>query len=433
MTGRTYKQLSKEERIIIESSLPTKDLKLKVLAAKLGRDPKSIRYEITHHRQLKVRSNQKNKCGLQNECCTTRLCPDCVSGKCRFCGHDNCNEICPSFQYEPKCKRLERWPYVCTGCTKLSSCKLPKYVYYADVADREHLHSICDWKAGPRLNEKEMAHISKVIKAGVDKKQCLDVIIHENNLPISVSTAYRYVDKHYIEDVKNIDLKRKSRYRTRDSSKPKTVPKNHDWLEGRRFSDYEERILNDPCVNVWQMDTVIGKHGSNEKCCLTLLYTKTNLQLYFVLDRCDSLHVNRVFDHIKDVLGAQLFKETFTVILTDNGQEFHEPLLIETDPNTGERLINVYFCNPRHSEQKPECEKNHEHFRELVPKGKSMNSLSQHDMNYISSMVNNYPRKKLEYKSPLELSVLFLNKKVLSLNNLKALPLPQVDLTPILK
>lgn len=63
MTGRTYKQLSKEERIIIESSLPTKDLKLKVLAAKLGRDPKSIRYEITHHRQLKVRSNQKNKCG----------------------------------------------------------------------------------------------------------------------------------------------------------------------------------------------------------------------------------------------------------------------------------------------------------------------------------------------------------------------------------
>lgn len=433
MSGRTYKQLSREERIIIESSLATPDIKLKVLAAKLGRDPKSIRYEITHHRQLKIRSNQKNKCGLQNDCCMTRLCPDCITGTCRFCGHDNCNEICPSFTTEPSCARLKRWPYVCAGCNKVSSCKLPKYFYYADEANREHIHLISDWKEGPRLKEKDMAHVCEVIQDGINKKQCLDVIIHENDLPISVATAYRYIDNHYIPDVKNIDLKRKSRYRTRDTSKPKIVPKNHDWLEGRRLTDYEERIMNDPCVNVWQMDTVIGKKGSNEKCVLTLLYTKTNLQLYFLMDHCDSVHVNKVFDRIKNVLGAELFKDTFTVILTDNGQEFHEPLLIETDPQTGDRLINVYFCNPRHSEEKAKCEKNHEHFRDLVPKGKSMNTLSQHDMNYVSNMINNYPRKSLGYKTPLELSEMFLNKKVLSLNNLKHVPLAQVDLTPIIK
>lgn len=432
MTGRTYKQLSLDERIIIEHTLANSDLKLKVLAEKLNRDPKCIRYEVTHHRQLRVRSNQKNKCGLQDECCVNRLCPDCVTGKCRFCGHDNCNEICPSFTMEPSCKRLQRWPYVCLGCTQMSKCKLPKYFYYADQADREHLHSICDWKEGPRINEKEFSIICKAIQKGVENHQCLDVIIHENNLPISVSTAYRYVAAHLIPGVNNIDLKRKCRYRTRDNSKPVIIPKNPDYLNGRRLADYNERLLNDPTVNVWQMDTVIGKKGGSEKCVLTLLYTKTNLQLYFLMGHCDSIHVNRVFDHIKDVLGAELFKEVFTVILTDNGQEFHEPLLIETNPRTGERLINVYFCNPRHSEEKGKCEKNHEHFRELIPKGKSMNSLSQHDINYVSNMVNNYPRKSLGYKSPLELSQLFLNKKVFDLNHLKHLDLTQVDLTPIL-
>lgn len=432
MTGRTYKHLSLDERTIIEHSLANPDLKLKVLAKKLNRDPKCIRYEVTNHRQLRIRSNQKNKCGLQNNCCINRLCSDCLNGKCKFCRHDNCNEICPSFTSEPNCKRLKRWPYVCFGCTEISKCKLPKYFYYADIANKEHLHSICDWKKGPKFDDKNFSIICKAIEQGVKKHQCLDVIIHENNLPISISTAYRYVAQHLIPGVNNIDLKRKCRYRTRDSSKPVIIPKNPNYLDGRRLTDYNNKLLNEPTINVWQMDTVIGKKGGKEKCVLTLLYTKTNLQLYFLLNNCDSIQVNKVFDHIKNLLGPTLFKEVFSVILTDNGHEFHEPLLIETDPLTGERLINVYFCNPRHSEEKGKCEKNHEHFRELIPKGKSMNSLSQSDINYVSNMVNNYPRKSLGYKTPYELSLLFLNKKVLELNHLKHLELKQVDLTPII-
>jgi len=48
MTGRTYKQLSREERLSIESDLNDPDIKLKTIAAHLNRDPKSIRYEVTH-------------------------------------------------------------------------------------------------------------------------------------------------------------------------------------------------------------------------------------------------------------------------------------------------------------------------------------------------------------------------------------------------
>lgn len=432
MTSRTYKQLSHEERQQIQSFLDnTKKPLLCVIAEKLGRDPKCIRYEVTNHRQLRVRSNQRNKCGLQNECQTVRLCSDCITGVCKHCRRDNCNQICSKFTREPLCSRTDRWPYVCNGCKDLNKCSLPKFIYYADVADREHIHAVSDWKTGPKIPEKDMAVITKAIQDGVEKKQALDVIIEKNNLPVSLSTAYRYIANREIPGVKNIDLKRKVRYKQRDNAKVVIHPKNTDILEGRRLEDFLERIAEEPSVNVWQMDTVMGKKGGDEKCVLSLLYTKTNLQLYFIMDRCDSLQVNQIFERIKAKLGSDLFKQTFTVILTDNGHEFSEPLQIETDPDTGEKLINIYYCNPGRSDQKGKCEKNHEHFRELVPKGVSMNPLSQRRINYVSNMVNNYPRKSLGYKSPYELSVVLLNEKVLSLNNLSHHS--QVDLTPIIR
>lgn len=61
-----------------------------------------------------------------------------------------------------------------------------------------------------------------------------------------------------------------------------------------------------------------------------------------------------------------------------------------------------------------------------------MNTLIQKDTNYVSNMVNNYPRKSLNYNSPIDIATLSLNKKVLSLNMLTHLNIEQVKLTPII-
>ena len=145
------------------------------------------------------------------------------------------------------------------------------------------------------------------------------------------------------------------------------------------------------------------------------------------------LEVQRVFDGIKDYLGSDLFRKTFEVILTDNGSEFHDPISLETDPNTEEKLCSIFFCRPRHSDQKGKCEKNHEHFREIIPKGFSMDGLTIKDMQYISGMVNNYPRKELGYNSPYQLALSLLPKKVLALNKLTYIHPNMVKLTPYKK
>ena len=425
-----YTHLGIEERKELEEYLRLPEITLKTIAAQMGRDPKCIREELKRHRQLRIRKNARNKCGKQNECTRNRLCTHCLTGLCKYCTHDNCNEICDQYFREPVCKRTTRFPYVCNGCPDIESCKLPHMLYISDIAQKEYENNVREKKKGPRLSEQELATVSKAVKNGVDKGHSIDVIVHENNLPVSPSTVYRYVHSRCIGGVVTVDLKRAVRYKIRN--KPDVTPINYDYLNGRRWDDFLDRMDNDEPFNLWEMDTVIGKKGADEKCVLTLLYRRTNLQLYFLLDSCTMAEVNRVFNGIKRELGPELFRETFEVILTDNGKEFHDPLSLETDPDTGEKLIDIYYCRPRRSDSKAQCEKNHEHFREMVPKGKSMNSLTRVDVRYVSNNVNNYPRKKLGYKSPLEVSKPFLNEKVFKLNYLHPLKCNQVKLKPII-
>ena len=82
-------QLSLKQRLILESLLD-EGTKLCVIASQLHRDPRGIAYEIRSHRQLFVRKNQRNKCGIQDKCKMKRLC-------------DHCDLICP-FQTEPSIK-----------------------------------------------------------------------------------------------------------------------------------------------------------------------------------------------------------------------------------------------------------------------------------------------------------------------------------------
>lgn len=144
---------------------------------------------------------------------------------------------------------------------------------------------------------------------------------------------------------------------------------------------------------------------------LSLLHRPSNLQLYFLLDRKDSLEVNIILTSIKQVLDSNLFKVIFPVILTNNCSEFSDPLSLETGLDSGEKLTNIYFCTLRRSDQKGKCEKRNVHFREGV-NVISMNPLFKNDINYVSNMVNNYPREQLQYNTPLAISSLTLNKRM---------------------
>ena len=163
------------------------------------------------------------------------------------------------------------------------------------------------------------------------------------------------------------------------------------------------------------MDTVIGTTGGKGgKCFLTLLFRKSKLMLIILLDYKRSEYVTKAFCNLRKLLGADIFKDLFEVILTDNGSEFYDPLSIEFNEETGEKVSNLFYCDSNCSWQKGMLEKNHEYIRYVLPKGTSFAGLTQEDCNILASHINNVPRKSLKEKTPYEVFVFSENKEILS-------------------
>ncbi len=426
----TYKHLNVKDRGIIENCL-NQGYKLFEIANTLDRDPRGIKDEIFNKRQLSQKSLKGNVCGNFESCKKLRLCDSCTSGLCKFCKHRNCNTFCKDFNQMPDCKLIKRYPYVCNGCDKLRTCRMPKVFYKAHVAQELYEVNMSEHKRGVKKTIKEIEDLDFYIKQGVRNGHSLSVIIANNSLNIAPSTAYRYINDKVLT-VRNIDLKRKVRYKVKNKAPVKRSHKDYNYLKGRKLEDYGAFIKGNPDRNIWQMDTIIGLREEGA-CVLSLLYTRSNIQLFFKLNSRTTDEVTRMFDSIKMHLGLDLFKETFEVLLTDNGGEFYDPESIEIDNDTGEKLVNIFYCDPNRSDQKGKCEKNHEHFREFIPKGVSLEPYDQKDMEYISLMANNYSRQMFKFKTPLEVSKIFLNEKVFELNNLYDLPSSKVILKPLIK
>lgn len=51
--------------------------------------------------------------------------------------------------------------------------------------------------------------------------------------------------------------------------------------------------------------------------------------LMFLLEEQTQKEVTRIFDHLTELLGIELFQKLFEVILTDNGHEFHDRQSLE--------------------------------------------------------------------------------------------------------
>ena len=147
------------------------------------------------------------------------------------------------------------------------------------------------------------------------------------------------------------------------------------------------------------MDTVIGKFD-DKKCIMTLYFRNSKLMLMFLIKKYKPSEVKRIFNNLKKKIGVEKYKELFEIILTDNGWEFSKPLDIEIDYNTGEKIINVFYCEPYSSWQKGGIERNHEFIRYIIPKGITFDNLTNKNIINMMNNINNVKRKSMDYKTP---------------------------------
>lgn len=383
MKAKKFKHLSFEDRCVIEEFL-NRNFNFTQIAHRLHKDRTTISKEVLKHRFLRGNASPSRPC---------------------------CFESIP--------------PYVCNSCDKFIHCKKQKYSYSAHIAYNEYKQSLISQRAHLRISKQQIASINEIISPlMIYKNHSVNqvYISHPDLLPFSKTTFYKYIDLGLL-NVKNIDLQRKVKWKTKKEYDYSHEKVNTSIKVGRFYTDFKEYLEFNPNCSIVEMDTVIGTSGGKGgKCMLTLLFRQFNFMLIYLMPYKKSVFVTEIFNNLKEVLGIVEFKRLFEVILTDNGSEFMDPESIEIDINTGEKVSSLFYCDPNCSWQKGSIEKNHEFIRYILPKGSSFASLSQDNCYLIASHINSTPRVSLNNHSPYEASLLFIGKQ-----NMEKLQIKKID------
>ena len=292
-----------------------------------------------------------------------------------------------------ECEKTNKYPFICYNCPKKVHCNKNKYYYNYKQAQKDYEDKLKYSRIGIDMSIDEVEYWNEYFKDKIkDKNQPILHIFKniENEFPKSIQSFYKYVHNGYFSSINDEMLARSFSYKPRNKTeKIKTITKDNIIKKGRKMTDFEDYIKNNPNCNIVEMDTVIGKF-EDKKCIMTLYFRKSKLMLMFII----------IFENIRKDIGDDLYKKMFEVILTDNGWEFSKPENIEFNIETGEKLINVFYTEPYSSWQKGGIERNHEFIRYIIPKGITFDNLNKKNIIDMANNINNVQRKSLDYQTP---------------------------------
>jgi IS30 family transposase len=417
------KHLTYDDRLAIQAGLQ-KGLKVAQIAKNIGKDRATIGREIKAHRRL-VTTSGGNNCIHHKNC--TRI-PDCRPGchrgkrQCQTaCG--GCQKGCTEYQ-EEFCSDYERSPFVCNPCGHRLRCRLRRMLYDAKYAQEQYE------SRGISLTEQELNRINDTISPLLKKGQALPTICerYRDELPVTDRTIYSYIDAGLL-DARNIDLRRKLRRPERKKSGP-VLRVDRKCHMGRTYEDYQTYMAKNPDALVSQMDSVVIHKGG--QVILTILLTSCDLQLMFLRERNTAASVTEIFRKLRKRLREPYFSMLFQVIVTDRGSEFTDPMKIEADPETGEIQCRVFYCDPMNSNQKSNCERNHELIRYVIPKNQAKECYTKEEIREMMNHINSYPRKKWNGQAPIDLFVKIYGQEAAERLGLEKIPSDSIHLTPAL-
>ena len=382
-----------------------------------------IHYTDVSTLQTKNVCIERFKCNIKENCKS----PTCYkrSKNCKLCG--KCNGYCKTFK-EEICSNCDKVPYVCNCCRKKPSCPLSKWIYDAKYADIDYRGVLSNSRKGIALSETELAQVDEMVSPLLKKGQSIPYICSQkgDELVVSSKTIYKYLAKGLL-NANPFDLKRYVQRKVRKKPGPTKLVDNKCRI-GRTYDDYKAYMANNQDKSVVQLDTVEGKRGG--KVLLTMLFTNCTLQLGFLREHNDAASVQKKFKGLRKTLTPDEFCRLFSVFLADRGTEFSDPRKIEVDYETGEIQCSLFYCDPQNTNQKSPCERNHEFIRYVIPKGTSLDGLTQNDINKMMNHINSYGREKFNYKSPIDLFESIYGSEIAKKLGIERVPTDDICLTP---
>ena len=351
---------------------------------------------------------RKAVCRDRNWCKRTKVCATCVREGvcCSSCDARDCRDECSAYAEQTACDILTRAPWVCNACSKnrYGCNRANRHVYYACVAHKTSLERRSDARKGIDMPKEKAEVALSCIKDGISRglSPYEISVLYEDAVGVHRSTIYRWVDAGY-GGLTNLELERKVGFKPRDKKAKRTSTSHSKKRSHEEFLKLAKELQESRS----ELDCVVGKN-TNRQAVLTLYNLPSHLQLALLLDAHDCANVKKELKNVKSVMPARMHDAWTRVTLTDNGEEFSDEAgigeLLGENAAGGELEVHLYYCDPRQSQQKGGCEKNHTEIRQLLEKGMfSFDEFTRADMRVIMSHINSNPRASLGGKSPIEM------------------------------
>ncbi len=162
---------------------------------------------------------------------------------------------------------------------------------------------------------------------------------------------------------------------------------------GTSISERPKEVRNRTTLGHWELDTVVSGRGKSKGCLATFVERKT--RLYIALKM-----INRTAHSMEEAIKTihnRLPEGSFLTATVDRGKEFACYTVIEKDLQ-----VKVFFADRNFSWQRGSNENANGLLREFFPKATNLSEISAQDVQKSLFLINNRPRKCLNWKTPYE-------------------------------
>lgn len=404
--GKACKQLTLRERKEIEEGLGRSD-PFRAIARLIGRSPSTVSREVRENRHARAFKGRRSACRDRNWCKRVGVCAECVreGAFCAGCDARDCRDRCGAYAEQVACDVLVRAPWVCNGCRKnrYGCNRANRFVYDAQVAQSASDGRRSDSRRGidmePERAEAALARIKDGLSRGLSPYEIS--VLYEDVVGVHRSTIYRWVDAGY-GGLTNLELERKVGFKPR-----KKAPRKSTSHSPKRSHDEFLRLPEERRASRTELDCVIGR-SADTQAVMTLYNLPSHLQLALLLEKHDCANVKKGLAGVRDAMPEGMHARWMRTVLTDNGEEFADEdgigALAGELVEDGELEVRLYYCDPRQSQQKGSCEKNHTEIRQVLEKGMfAFDELTGADMAVLMSHANSNPRASLGGKTPIQM------------------------------
>ncbi|HOD61491.1 MAG TPA: IS30 family transposase [Bacilli bacterium] len=268
------------------------------------------------------------------------------------------------------------------------NCDKRNEEYKADLAQRKYEKRQKDKKKHIYFTEEVKQHVNERLRKDLSPEQIAGRAKLEGRECVSTERIYQYVwkDKKEGGDLYTHLRRKGRRYRKRGNAKDSRgiIKDRVDISQRPEIVDRKERLGD------LEIDTMIGQN--HKGALLTINDRVSNKVIIEKLNGKDAKELAR-----KVIERLSPYQKKVHTITSDNGKEFAEHKMISSELN-----LDFYFARPYHSWERGANENINGLIRQYFPKKTSFENISDDDVKRVEEILNNRPRKKLNFLTPNE-------------------------------